>query len=207
MDTRLYTIMEWLFRLVYVNFLWLLFSIAIITALPSFYAMIAVINEWKDDKEDFTVWSKFLMEFKRNFWKSYRNSVIHLLIIGVLLIDFLILRNNGNENVILVSYALLTLAILYITITFYAVPLSVKFSLKYYKTIILALILLMKQPVRSLLMILIPVLSAILLLVQTGFGILFFGSFVAFYMVISTNTGLRKIYGHHHLVEHTVQSS
>ncbi len=205
MDTKLYSIMEWLFRLVCVNFLWLLFSIPIITAIPSFYAMVSIIDKWRNETDNFSTFPEFVTEFKKYFWKSYMNVFLHLAIIGVLIIDFFILRSTGNENLVVVSYGLLTLAILFITITFYAIPLSIKFQLKYYKILILSIIIIMKQPIRSIISITIPILSIALLLIQTGFGIIFLGSLTAFFMVISTNIGLKKLYGNQISIKSTVE--
>ncbi|MBM7677549.1 YesL family protein [Gracilibacillus alcaliphilus] len=205
MDNRLYSFMEWMYRLVYVNVLWLLFSLPVITAIPSFYAMLSIIDKWKNDEKDFAVFSQFTSECKRYFWKSYQNSLLYIIIIGVLIIDFSILRNSANESLIVISYALLTLAALLIMVTFYAVPISVKFSLKHYKVMMLSLALMIKQPVRSLTAIVIPIFSIALLLVQTGFGILFLGSFTAYFMVTATNKGLKKIYGNHPSMTSTVK--
>ncbi|QGH33626.1 DUF624 domain-containing protein [Gracilibacillus salitolerans] len=205
MDTKLYSIMEWLFRLVCVNFLWLLFSIPIITAIPSFYAMVSIIDKWRNETDNFSTFPEFVTEFKKYFWKSYINGFLHLVIIGVFIIDFFILRSTGNENLVVVSYALLTLAILFLTITFYAIPLSIKFQLKYYKILILSIIIIMKQPIRSIISITIPIFSIALLLIQTGFGIIFLGSLTAFFMVISTNVGLKKLYGNQISIKSTVE--
>jgi uncharacterized membrane protein YesL len=175
---KLFLLMDWIWRLTWLNLLWLLFSLPLITVIPSTFAMYAVVNKWTKD-EEVNIWLTFIKSFKNYFLKSYSLGSV-LVLIGVFLYaDFIILNNQTEEVFIIVRYAVIIFTILYLPVAFFSIPVFIEYNLSWYKSLSVAFIIAMQHPLRTFLVLCGILVDLIILLFFTGFGILFFGSFCA----------------------------
>ncbi|RLQ94289.1 YesL family protein [Falsibacillus albus] len=73
----LYTVMEWITRLVYLQFLWtvfLIFGLGVLGIFPSTFAMFAVARQWIRRQED--------LPMTKYFWQMYRRDWLMANLIG-----------------------------------------------------------------------------------------------------------------------------
>ncbi|MFC0472116.1 YesL family protein [Halalkalibacter kiskunsagensis] len=188
-------IMEWVWKLVYVNLVWILFCLPVITIIPSTFALLAVANKWFKEDEEIDIFPTFWKQFKGLFWKSYLYGLTFI-IIGFFLFLNLQLVNNGELDgpfFLTVHYALLVTSILYCVTMIYSVPLYLNFGFSVHKTLFFGLMVALKQPIITI-MVLIGVLLTILAFVFiTGFGFLFVGSLPALMMCKSNHYAMKKL--------------
>ncbi|MCT2537069.1 YesL family protein [Aquibacillus koreensis] len=129
----LYSMCEGFTRLVYVNLLWILFSVIGLLLFgigPATSAMFTVIRKWVVGQEDINVFQTFWQAYKQDFWKA--NAIMWILVLGayLLYIDFLFIGNFGGLVTTLLSGLLLFFTLLYLLILVYIYPIFVSFKLK-----------------------------------------------------------------------------
>lgn len=184
--------MHWIWRLSWINLLWLLFSIPIITMIPSTFAMYSVINKLIKGDEDIDLFPVFIKEFKKYIVKSFPLGMSLVLFSVFFYVDVMILKEQTESIMLILRYAILILVILFIPIALYSIPIYVEYEIPWFKALPLAFILAMKKPVIIFLVTcgILGVLS--LLLFSTGIGVLFFGSLCALFTTKGALSGLQK---------------
>lgn len=71
----LYRTSEWIMRLVYLNLLWIAFSllgIVLFGFFPATAAMFSVVRKWIMGETDVRVFKEFWQTYRKEFWKSNR---------------------------------------------------------------------------------------------------------------------------------------
>lgn len=183
-------IFEWLFRLVYINVLWILFTLAggiIFGIFPATVAMFSVMRKWMNKEEEPHTFRMFLKYFKREFLKSNLLGMI-LITIGLFLyIDAkLIPAFEGIlKYVLLGSYA--TVGIFYLLVLLYIFPFFVHYEnsmFQYFKSILLIGV---SYPFRTLLMGVSIISILFICFVFPAIAILFLGSGLCFIMMFFSN--------------------
>ena len=184
--------MNWIWRLSWINLLWLLFSVPLITIIPSTFAMYSVINKLVKEDEDIDILPVFVKEFKTYLIKSFPLGLALVLLSVFIYVDLMVLKEQSEGIMLILRYAILILAILFIPIALYSIPVFVEYETPWYKALPLAFILAMKKPVNIIMTTcgILVVLS--LLLFSTGIGILFFGSLCALFSTKGVLSGLNK---------------
>jgi uncharacterized membrane protein YesL len=188
-----FVIMDWIWRLSWLNLLWILFSIPIITIIPSTFAMYAVTNRWQTDDVDIEILPTFYKAFKKYLVKSLPLGSI-LVGIGVFLyVDLLILKDQTEGILLILRYAILVIAIFYVPIALYSIPVYIQTNITWYKALPVAFIVAMKKPINTMMVLcgIVGVLCFVLFF--TGFGVLFFGSLCALFTTKGVITGLKRI--------------
>lgn len=186
-------IMEWLWRLVYLNVVWILFSLPIITLIPSTFAMFSVANKWFTEDEDIAIFRTFKKDFSANFLKSYRYG-LPLLLFGLFLyIDLRILLILEEPFFMFVRYVIMIIILLYIIILMFTIPIFLNYRFPLFKTYFFALMLGLRQPIVSLLVLIGIFLTIGIFLFFTGIGIFFIGSLPAFMISKAVHNAIRKI--------------
>jgi uncharacterized membrane protein YesL len=186
------SIMNWIWRLSWTNALWLLFSVPLITIIPSTFAMYSVINKLVKEDEDADILRLFVKEFKRYLKKSFPLGITLVLLSVFFYVDLLILKEPTEGIMLILRYAILVLVILFIPIAVYSIPLFVEYEFSWFKVLPLAFILAIKKPFH-LLLVTCGILGAFLLLMfSTGIGVLFFGSLCALVTTKGALSGLQK---------------
>ncbi|UFU00623.1 YesL family protein [Radiobacillus kanasensis] len=192
----LYRMCEWITRLVYVNLLWIGFSLIGLLLFgigPATSSMFTVIRKWVRGQEDINVFSTFRKTYKKDFWKA--NLLSFLLIVGgcLLYIDFLFIGQLEGAVMSLLSGLLLLLTMLYIVIVLYVFPVFVHFELKPWQSIKYAIHLGVSSPL-SMLIIVASLLLMYYVTVYIPAIIPFFsGSIVSFIIMYRADISLRKL--------------
>jgi uncharacterized membrane protein YesL len=117
-------------RLIYLNMLWLLFTImGLVVAgfVPATVALFAVTRKWIMGDEDIPVFSTFWSVYKKEFLKSNLLGLT-LIIAGYILYVDLVFLPTTSMFFIVVRYALIAICSVYIVILLYIFPIYVHFN-------------------------------------------------------------------------------
>lgn len=185
----LFWLMEWFMRLAYVNCIWLLFSLPVITLPQSTVSLFTVTGKWIQGETDIPVFKTFYGAFKNNFWKSLQLGVVLLLLISLLYIDFTILQTETSSVFLVLRYGLYVLIILFLITIFYVFPVYLKWGLPWYKCLFVALMVGLSHPVLTFLVICSSLFTMFIFLFWPGIGLFFAGSLNA--LLISKVVDLR----------------
>lgn len=132
-ESSLYRVFEWIARLVYVNVLWVLFTLVGLVffgVMPSTLAVFMIINKWINGKENVRVFSEFWQVYKDNFIKTNIIGVIMFLIGFILLFDLNYLQSLNNTFYSILKYFIYFLLFIYFIDLFYIFPIYIKYDLK-----------------------------------------------------------------------------
>ncbi|MEH7380553.1 DUF624 domain-containing protein [Bacillus sp. JJ1533] len=180
MGKALITIMEWLYKLVFLNSIWILYSLPIVTIIPATAAMFAVMDKWiREEDDDEPYFKLFNRKFKQFFWKSYPLGLALLIIGGILIIDLLFLSNATSALWLVARYALIGVTILFFISFLYSFPIFIRYQYPWYKTMLFSFMLGIRQPIVTIMGFCGILLIVFLFLFVTGIGILFFASLFA----------------------------
>ncbi|HLR68172.1 MAG TPA: DUF624 domain-containing protein [Virgibacillus sp.] len=127
LNSPLYKVLDRITNLFFLNVLWLLSSLPLITIFPATAAMFGVFKDWTEGKEE-KLFKSYLRHFKNNFKHSFVYGILWLLIIAIFYIDLRIINDFETYNFILMSLLFL-LFILFAFNTIYFVPISIHFKL------------------------------------------------------------------------------
>lgn len=200
---RMLRICEWIYRLAYLNLLWLLFTLigCIILGLgPATQAMYAIMRRWINGEDEFSVFHTFLSYYKADFKQA---NVIGLVLatVGIfILIDFNLLRSFEGviRYVLLGSFT--TVFILYVLVMLYVFPIAVHYkntTLQHFKS---ALIIGVSFPIRTLIMCTSVISSLFICFLFPAVSFLFLGSGLCFITMffsqhLFTKISQEQVYG------------
>lgn len=193
MRRALMFIMEWLWRLLYLNAIWLLFSLPIFTIIPATAALFAVLDKMVRDDQDEPDFKVFFREFKRLFLKSYPLGLSIAIIGGLLVLDLLILRNAVSEMTVIIRVALLAVSLLFLIAVSYCFPVFLRYQFPWYKTLFFSFMLGVRKPIITFLMSCGFLLIVLLVLFVTGIGVLLVASLTALISTISAHYVLNSL--------------
>jgi uncharacterized membrane protein YesL len=152
-----YNICVWIFRLAYLNILWLLFTIlgaVIIGFFPATIAMFAVERKWIQGNSDFNIF--------QHFWSTYKQEFVKINLLGyaitfvgtLLVINYFISTSFNNAIGDLLSWLLLGLMLLCTVVVIYIFPVYVHYDVKYADYIKHAFVIGVSSPLMTLLILL-----------------------------------------------------
>jgi len=123
---------EWIVKLAYVNFLWILFSvigIGIFGIFPATIAMFAVVRQWLMGRTEIPIFKSFAVVFKKDFIKGNFLGFILSLVGFTFYLNFQLL-GQANENAVqLFYYFLIPLAFMFILTVVYIFPVFVHYEI------------------------------------------------------------------------------
>ena len=90
-------IMNWIWRLSWINLIWLLFSIPIITVIPSTFAMYSVVIKLVKGEDEADILPTFIQDFKKYFKKGFPLGLALFVIGAFLYADMLILKEQAGS--------------------------------------------------------------------------------------------------------------
>lgn len=130
LNSRLYRFLDRFTNLFFLNVIWILLSLPLITLFPASAAMFGVFREWTLEKEG-NLFKSYFKHFKANFKHSFLYGLIWFFCISILYIDLQIISELKSYNFILLS-GLFLLIILVAFHTVYFVPVSIHFDLSFW---------------------------------------------------------------------------
>lgn len=125
-DSGFYRFISRFWDLVKLNFMWLLFSLPVVTFGASTVAAYSVALKMVDDEEGYVARS-FVKEFKANLKKGSILGIIFLAATYAVYLDYEINRVSEEGSVPLIVIGILT-AFLYVTAMLYAFPLLARYE-------------------------------------------------------------------------------
>lgn len=127
LNSSLYKVLDRITNLFFINVLWLLSSLPLITLFPATAAMFGVFRDWTEGKEE-KLFKSYFKHFKSNFKHSFLYGILWFLIITIFYLDLTIISDFETYNFALTSLLFL-LFILVAFNTVYFVPISIHFKL------------------------------------------------------------------------------
>ncbi|MFD1735457.1 YesL family protein [Bacillus salitolerans] len=153
----LYRICEWIMRLAFVNFLWIIFTFVgmiILGFFPSTMAMFSIIRKWLLKQEDFPLFKTYWTIFKQEWFRSNVIGGILIMIGYIIYLEFSILQIHTQGILQYSKYPLLVLAIIFCLVCLYIFPIDVHFHLKLPHVFKNSLFIMLISPIPTFIMIL-----------------------------------------------------
>jgi len=126
LNSRFYEILDKITNLFFLNILWLLCSLPLITLFPATAAMFGVFKDWVQGKEG-NLFKSFWNYFKTNFKHSFIYGIIWFLSLFIFYIDFALISEFESYNFILTSLLFLLLILVAFN-TIYFTPVNIHFD-------------------------------------------------------------------------------
>ena len=125
------TILTWITRLAFVNFLWILFSVFGLFAggiFPATIATLGVSRKWLMNERDIPIWKTFKELYLREFVASNILGWLLILIGIVLYINFRVMINLEDELFVVVPFAFYLLFFFYVILIIWSFPLLAHYN-------------------------------------------------------------------------------
>jgi uncharacterized membrane protein YesL len=132
-DGKFFRILEVVTAFFQLNILWLLLCIPVITIFPATVAMYCVTRQWILHK-DYSVFRPFIQYFKENFKQSFGLGLIWIAFSGLFFVDFLLMKNLGSFQYILLPI-LSIMGILILLTSIFIFPTIANFNLSWLNAI------------------------------------------------------------------------
>lgn len=193
---KIVRICEWIYRLAYLNLLWLLFILIgfIFMGLgPSTQAMYAIMRKWINGEEDFSIFRTFLSFYKSDFKQA---NVIGLVLVTVgvfILIDLNLLNSFDGAVKYFLLASFTTVFILYLLVMLYIFPIAVHYkntTLQHFKS---ALIIGVSFPFRTFIMCTSVICVLFICLIFPAISLLYLGSGLCFITMFFSRHVFTKI--------------
>jgi|SRR5699024_759841 len=194
--SQINTFCTWFGRMVFLNLLWLFFTvigIGIFGFFPSTIAMITVIKSWlrKDDNQPIAF--LFWKTYKREFLKSQSLGLFALIIGVILLLDFHFIFSPELSIPIYIQMIFLLMGITYIITILYTLSLYVFLKMNFKSYIKNSIILVFTHPMHSLILVISCFIMIYLSFRYAGMLLFFTGSILALIMATVTQDIIRKV--------------
>ncbi|MBS4195276.1 YesL family protein [Lederbergia citri] len=129
-DGGLYRFLEKLTNFFFLNLLWFIMCIPIITIFPATAAMFGVVRQWVQ-KKDTGVFKPFFTLFKENFLQSFLLGLVWFLFALMFYFNFMItLQMSGTVKVIMVS-ALSFICLIFLMTSVFLLPIMVHYKTRF----------------------------------------------------------------------------
>ena len=173
------TVLSWVWRLLYLNILWILFSLPLITVFPSTLSLFKMTNQVISTKGQEPSFKLFKQLFREYFWRSYSFALAVLLFFAMVWLDINILHLDMGLLSEIWFYMIIVLAMIGFAVIQFTLYLMVSINLRMRDSWALGFVLTVRYPFHSVLMLIVYVLISLLFLLQTGLGLLFVGSLLS----------------------------
>jgi len=133
MNSAVYKISDWIMKLVYVNILWILLTLLGFVVggfFPATVAMLTVVRHWIMGSTDIPIFKTFWFTYKENFLKANALGVIIAFAGFLLYLDLLFFRDLGGQIGYILLFLSFSIAILYLVVAFFILPVFVHFDIK-----------------------------------------------------------------------------
>lgn len=148
-------IFEWIYRLAYINFLWILFTLiggVVFGITPATVAMFAVVRQWLKGKSNQSTLKSFFTIYKNDFRKANTLGLLLVFVGLVLYIDAkLIVNFTGFFKYILLGSFGMVFSF-YVLILLYVFPVFVQYKNNSFQHIKSALLIGIAYPLRTIVM-------------------------------------------------------
>lgn len=187
---------EWFARLAILNLCWLFFSLPLLTFIPASAAGYEVLKLWKDGEAlNHSVLPLFKEEFITHFKESYRLG-LPFLIVGLILsfnLFFFFTARYESSGFLILKYATVFLAILYVILFSYSFALVTFFNADTFTLIKMSFVIMFSQPLRLVTLFLYLVLAMSIFMFFPALFFFFSFSVLAYQFLKVTEDGYSKL--------------
>lgn len=153
---KLYSMCEWVYRIAYLNILWIFFTFAglfVFGLVPSTVAMFSITRKWVMGNKDIKIF--------KTFWESYRKEFLKVQVLGfvlilvglILIVDYKFYISQHVSTFFLLKFLWLGIVLLYSIIILFLFPIYAHYQFKPYQYIKNAFVIAISFPLQSFLMI------------------------------------------------------
>ncbi len=147
---------EWMLKFLYVNFLWICFSLVglvMFGLFPATVAMFAIFRKWIMGETDIPIFRSFWRYYKKDFLKSNRLGLLLLVIGYTLYIDFQLLQYASDSVwITIISYVVATITLMYILTLLYVFPVFVHYEIPVFKVLNTSFLTMIVSPLSTIMM-------------------------------------------------------
>ncbi|KKI94062.1 hypothetical protein WQ54_00520 [Bacillus sp. SA1-12] len=193
---KLMNIFDWIYRLLYLNALWVLFTIAglgVFGLFPSTVSMFYVANEWVSGNKDIPVFKTFFIKFKEEFFRSQLLGIILTAAVGLLYFDLQFFFQKEGTFFFLLRYLMLTVGFLFVIMVPFMFPLYVQARLSFGEFFKNVLFMSITRIFQSAVMVVGCITIFVVFSKFAGLFIFFLGSTLAFWLTWNTKIAFHKI--------------
>lgn len=126
---RLQKTLEIVTAFIFLNLLWVICCLPILTIYPSTAAMFGVVRKWKETGIDYGIGKLFISAFKENFRKSFLLGIISFVIGSLIMVDFYFLANLSFSGKNVIIGLLIFCTFVYVGMSIFLLPITVNFQL------------------------------------------------------------------------------
>lgn len=153
-------VFTWIFRLCYVNILYLLgtaIGLIVFGFVPSTIALFSVVRRWKRGEKNFTITRYFIKEYRDNFAKTSFLGIPILLIGYILLAEINIFWQQASNLYYILSVIVIITFTIFISMLLYYFPIYSHYEFTFIKYIQMSFIMAIIHPIRTIGMLLLLV--------------------------------------------------
>lgn len=137
-SSKFYRLCEWIWRLAYVNLLWIFLTIAglgVFGLLPATVAMFAVLRKWVMKEPDIPIFSTFISTYKKEFIKVNILGLIFAATGYIIYFNYTFLGTIGGLAHTVLLIGLLCGALAYLMTLLFIFPVYVQYDIKLFQYI------------------------------------------------------------------------
>ncbi|MBP3038530.1 DUF624 domain-containing protein [Bacillaceae bacterium Marseille-Q3522] len=193
-------ICDWIYRLLYLNALWVLFTLAgllVLGLFPATVSMFYITKEWLDGKKDLPIFKTYLTKYKEEFFRSQLLGVIITVVAFLFIFDLLFLFQQEGTIFYMLRFAALSAVFMFVILLPFLFPLYVRERLPFKEYFKYVLLISITRIFHSLIMTAGCMTIFIVFARFAGFFLFFFGSTVACWLTWNVKTALSKIQQKH----------
>lgn len=145
-------ILNWIFRLFYVNLLWLTgcaIGLVIFGFVPSTIAMYKVIRSWKIGQRDINIYHVFITEYRASFKSTYLLGIPIFLIGFTLIFELQIFWQQESTLYYMLSFIVMMTIVVFISILIHFFPIYVHYDFRLIRYIKMSFIMGIIHPIRT----------------------------------------------------------
>lgn len=190
-----YKIGEWVIRLIYVNILWILFTLSglvIVGFMPSTAALFTVMRKWMKG-EDFPVFINYWKAFKEEFFKSNLVGFILGVFVLILYWDYQIIKISSSTVFQMLTIAFLVVLVLVSAMCLYIFPVMAQYNFKILEYFKYSFLFAFVSPLSTIIMIIGLFFTCIIMIIVPGLIPFFGASAIAFVIMASANLAFSKV--------------
>jgi uncharacterized membrane protein YesL len=192
----IYSVTEWITRFVYINLLWIGFSLIgliILGFFPATVSMFTVIRKWLMGETEIPIFQTFFSTFKKEFVKSNLLGLIVIIIGGLIVLDLVYMRNNGSSFTKAIHIPLYMFIFTFALTSFYLFPVYVHYDLKLFQVIKNSFFIMLLNPITNLIMLISLVTIFFVIKAISGIGFFFGGSISATVIMSACFMAFKKL--------------
>jgi uncharacterized membrane protein YesL len=133
-STRLYRVLEVLTKIFFLNVLWLVMCLPIVTIFPATAAMFGVVREWTKEREP-GIFGAFFSFFKENFRQCLWIGFLWTLVGFVLATDFVLIGQMDSVLRVPLFLVMVFGGVLYVFTSVYLFPVMVNYHASWIKVV------------------------------------------------------------------------